>query len=536
MKQVSVAQMKDLERQADAGGLSYAQMMANAGLALAQVVNQRYFQRPTRHVLGLVGSGNNGGDCLIALRHLADWGWQTQVYLLKARGEDDAPLADYRKAGGEVLVCDDDHGFRALRQNSLGADLILDGILGTGVQLPLKGNVQHALAVLKEMRDLPAVIAVDCPSGVDCDSGKAAKECLPAELTVCMAAVKAGLLKQPALSLCGEIIGVGIGLPDDLPAWLEATVEVMDAGTAAANFPKRPADSHKGTFGTCMVAAGSVNYCGAALLASRAAYRVGAGLVRAAVPGAIYDTLAGQLAEATWLMLPHTLGAINGGAAKVVQANLEGVDALLLGPGWGLAAETRQFLENLLNAQTGTGAKAAIGFTTPKNEKRSSQQKLPAMVIDADGLKLLAQIENWHEKIKGAVLTPHPGEMAVLSGLSITQIQKDREAIAREYAQCWEQVLVLKGALTVIASPSGEVSVIPAATSALATAGTGDVLAGMITGLIAQGIEPFAAAKTAAWLHARAGVKAAHQLGSEASVVAGDVIDQITGVLNQISG
>ena len=166
-----------------------------------------------------------------------------------------------------------------------------------------------------------------------------------------MAAVKAGLLKQPALDLCGEICAVDIGLPEDLPAWADVEIEVMDAITAAANLPERPADSHKGTFGACMIAAGSVNYCGAVLLAASAAYRMGAGLVRIAVPGAIYDTLAGQLAEATWLILPHTQGAINGEAAKIVRANLERVNALLLGPGWGQAVETRQFLENLLTGQ-----------------------------------------------------------------------------------------------------------------------------------------------------------------------------------------
>ena len=536
MKRVSVRQMKTLESQADANGLRYEQMMANAGLALAQVIHQRYFQRPTRSVLGLVGSGNNGGDCLIALRHLAAWGWRTQAYLLKTRAEDDAPLSDYRKAGGEVLDCGDDPDFRGLRQRALQADLILDGVLGTGVKLPLKGEVQRALAVLKASRDLPPVIAVDCPSGADCDSGKAAKECLAADLTVCMAAVKAGLLKQPALGLCGEICAVDIGLPEGLPAWADGDIEVMDAITAAVYLPKRPADSHKGTFGACMIAAGSVNYSGAALLAARAAYRVGAGLVRVAVPGAIYDTLAGQLAEATWLILPHTQGAINGEAAKVVQANLERVGALLLGPGWGQAVETRKFLENLLAGQNGRNKDAPIGFKTTEAEKKIKNAKMPALVIDADGLKLLAQIENWHEKMEGAVLTPHPGEMAVMSGLSVAQIQKDREAIAREYARRWGQVLVLKGALTVIANPSGEVSLIPVATSALATAGTGDVLAGMIAGLIAQGLTPYAAAKTAAWLHARAGVKAAQESGSETSVTAGDVIEQIAGVLNQISG
>ena len=176
MKRVSIAQMKALESQADANGLSYEQMMANAGLALAQVIQSALL--PTANAKragGLVGSGNNGGDCLIALRHLAAWGWQTQAYLLKARGQDDTPLSDYRKAGGEVLGCDGDTDFRELRQSVLQADLVLDGVLGMGVKLPLKGEVQHALAVLKDLRDLPPVIAVDCPSGVDCDNGKAAQ-------------------------------------------------------------------------------------------------------------------------------------------------------------------------------------------------------------------------------------------------------------------------------------------------------------------------------------------------------------------------
>ncbi|BBB48803.1 NAD(P)H-hydrate dehydratase [Pelolinea submarina] len=535
MKRVSVAQMKALEGQADASGLSYDQMMANAGLALAQAVHRRYFRRPTCSVLGLVGSGNNGGDCLIALRYLAEWGWQTQAYLLKERVGDEALLTDYRKAGGQVLGVNEDHDFEKLRQHALQADLIMDGVLGTGIRLPLKGDIQHALAVLKEIKDLPPVVAVDCPSGVDCDSGKAAKECLRADLTVCMAAIKAGLLKQPALGLAGEIYAVGIGLGDNLPAWAEADVDVMDARMAVENLPERPADSHKGTYGTCLIAAGSVNYCGAALLAARAAYRMGTGLVRVGVPGSIYDTLAGQLPEATWLILPHTSGVINSEAAKVVWKNLERVNALLIGPGWGLENETKEFLEDLLNLQKGKGNASPLGFVPEEHELKNASRKLPALVIDADGLKLLAQIENWQDKIQTAVLTPHPGEMAVMSGLSIAKIQADREAIAREYAQRWGHVLVLKGAMTIVANPAGEVAIIPMATSALATAGTGDVLAGMITGLIAQGLEPYTAAKTAAWLHARAGIKAARQLGSEASVMAGDVIAQLPQVLNEIS-
>ena len=171
------------------------------------------------------------------------------------------------------------------------------------------------------------IVAVDCPSGIDCDSGDAAKECLKADLTVCMAAVKQGLLKYPAHRLVGELAVVDIGLPGSLRAWKGIKGEVMTARKAAALLPLRAEDAHKGTFGTCMIAAGSVNYCGAPLLASEAAYRVGAGLVRTAIPGAIYDAIAGCLPETTWLVLPYTDGVINAEGARVLRRNLERVNS-----------------------------------------------------------------------------------------------------------------------------------------------------------------------------------------------------------------
>ena len=193
--------------------------------------------------------------------------------------------------------------------------MLLDGILGTGITLPLRGEIPEVLSIVSSQKKKPFIVAVDCPSGVDCDSGEAAKECLKADLTVCMAAVKQGLLKYPAHRFVGELAVVDIGLPRSLPAWNDVKGEVMAASKAAALLPPRPEDAHKGTFGTCMVAAGSVNYCGAALLAAEAAYRVGAGLVRVAIPGAIYDTIAGRLPEATWLVLPYTDGVINADGA-----------------------------------------------------------------------------------------------------------------------------------------------------------------------------------------------------------------------------
>jgi len=534
MRLVTVHQMRELESQADKNGLTYERMMANAGLETAREVHQRYFSRQSHRVIGLIGSGNNGGDTLVALAHLAAWGWHTQAYLVKERGKNDALTEAYLKAGGKLLPAGEGGDFPALREGIIESDVLLDGILGTGAKLPLKKEIQDVLACILTIPDKPVVIAVDCPSGVDCDSGEAAPECLPAELTICMAAVKQGLLRQPALKLCGEILAVDIGLPGNLPAWQEAGTEVVDANLAAAWLPDRPADSHKGTFGTCLIAAGSINYCGAALLASQAAYRVGAGLVRTAIPGAIYDALAGSLPETTWLILPHTLGVLNAEGARIVRQNLERVSCMLLGPGWGLEEETLAFLKQLFGD---SGAGNQMGFDMVQGKRaRNESVNLPHLVIDADALKLLARIDHWEKKIGFAVLTPHPGEMAVLTGLPVEKIQADREKIACEYAAKWGQVVVLKGALTIIAAPDGRRALIPVANSALAKAGTGDVLAGMIAGYVAQGVEAFNAAALAAWLHARAGVAAARRIGTPASVAAGDLIAAIPLVIKQIGG
>jgi len=295
--------------------------------------------------------------------------------------------------------------------------------------------------------------------------------------------------------------------------------------------PYRSANSHKGTFGTVGVIAGSVNFSGAAYLCAGAAYRIGAGLVQIAAPAPLHAALAGQLPEATWVLLPHDGGVIVERAVEEVVKHIERVNILLWGPGFGLEETTAAFVRRLVS---GKGALPRAGFVgMPESQLES--RRLPPMVIDADGLKLLAKVPGWPEKLpENAVLTPHPGEMAILTGLSIYSIQADRMGTALQYAQKWGHVVVLKGAMTVIAAPDGRVCVIPVATSALAHGGTGDVLAGMIAGLRAQGVQPFEAATAAAWIHAQAGLLAAEQVGHEASVLAGDLISALPEVLSWV--
>ncbi|MGD2157476.1 MAG: NAD(P)H-hydrate dehydratase [Anaerolineales bacterium] len=539
MKYVSVEEMIKIEKESDSKGHTYPKMMEHAGEGLAREIHQTYGHISDKRALGLVGSGNNGGDTLVAFKYLQEWGWETTAYIVRSRPEDD-PLVDrLKEAGGEFLHIKDDPDLKKLSKSIVGHKILLDGILGTGIKLPLRGKVKEVLKFVRQsLEDLdrpPQVVAVDCPSGIDCDTGEAAPECIPADITVTMAAVKRGLLKFPAFAMLGELSVVDIGLPKDLKSYQSIKRNVTHPGIVSEILPPRPMDAHKGTFGTALIVAGSVNYTGAVILAGEAAYRIGAGLVTLAVPTPLHVSLAGQFLEATWLLLPHEVGVISEPAAKVIHENLERPTAMLIGPGFGLEDTTKDFLARLIGYDFSRGS-GGLGFIKPGEQKDEAKRvNLPSLVFDADGLKLLAKIPGWSELLpKPAVLTPHPGEMSVLTELTTQEIQSDRVAIAEKFANEWGHVIVLKGAHTVVASPDDRTSVVPIASPALARAGTGDVLAGLIVGLIAQGVEPYSAATAGAWVHAQAGLVAADALGSTAAVLAGDVLSAVVDVLSQL--
>jgi len=229
------------------------------------------------------------------------------------------------------------------------------------------------------------------------------------------------------------------------------------------------------------------------------------------VPEPLHAAFAGHLPEATWILLPHVSGFISEKAGDLFLKNIDRATAILLGPGLGSLLSTRKFIENIIPSI-----------------------KIPT-IVDADGLRHLSEIHDWHKKLFApAILTPHPGEMSVLTGLSKEEIQNNREAIAGKYAREWGHVVVLKGAFTVIASPHGRLTIIPVATAALARAGTGDVLAGLIVGLRAQGLDAYDAAVAGAHIHAQAGLIAEEDLGTSASVLASDVLDSIVDVIAKL--
>jgi ADP-dependent NAD(P)H-hydrate dehydratase / NAD(P)H-hydrate epimerase len=559
LKVVSVDTMRKIEAAADASGLRYDMMMQNAGRAVALRVMSLVAQQADTRVTVLVGPGNNGGDGLVAGAIIArESAAQVRFYLLKPRPDDDLNFKAVHDAGLFVAMAQDDRDARVLRNMVASADVVVDALFGIGVKLPFRSDVAKVLRNAQQalhddqqpaqpeivvinpaipapvQRRSPVVVAVDCPSGLECDTGELDNHTIFADETVTFIAAKPGLFEFPGAAAVGKLHVSPISVPADLPELDSEKYFVADAAYVNELLPVRPANSNKGTFGKALIVAGSTNFIGAAGLSSLAAYRVGTGLVTVGSAGPVIASLSARFLEPTWLLLPHDMGALSESAAPLIHQEASGYNALLLGPGWGKENTTRELLVKLLESRD-TLVKASsrsIGFLSsgaqPTPEEAAEENKLPPVVIDADGLNLLSEIERWWTLLpERTVITPHPGEMARLAKLETAELLRNRRQIAAEKAVEWNVVVVLKGAHTLIAEPDGRMAVLPFKTDALATAGTGDVLAGMITGLLAQGLKPFEAAVVGGYLHGLAGEQAASKQGNSRSVIAGDVLEAI---------
>jgi len=537
-KIVTVEQMRAIEKAADASGLTYELMMENAGRVIAEAIQEQWPYLIGMKVLILVGTGNNGGDGLVVGHYLAEQGAEVSAYLTRERSEEDVNYSRLTKGASQISSVEQDQNWKTLQKMVSGADMIIDAVLGTGFQLPIKGVAQDVLSKVKDelrLRDhQPIVVAVDCPSGLDCDTGQIAEETIACDLTVTLAAVKPGLLTFPGANAVGKLFVADIGIKTDQGELADVALELVTPEAIKHWLPARPRDAHKGTFGRALIIAGSINFPGAVVLAGLGAYRVGAGLVTLAVPAPIQSMLVSQLPEATWVVLPHEMGVIAEGSVAILKQELETTQAMLLGPGFGQEHATETFLARFLSEGAGI-SRGTIGFL--QSEKREQVAvSLPPCVVDADGLKLLKRVPNWPDLLpKPSVLTPHPGEMAVLTDLPKDEIQANRVKTAKLWAERWGHVVVLKGAFTVVAAPDGKTSVLPFATPALARAGTGDVLAGAIVGLQAQGLAAYEAAVLGAYIHGRAGELAVEAIGTASSVLAGDVADGLIEVMVELS-
>ena len=531
MRLVTVAEMQQAEREC---GVPIAQLMEYAGLAVAQEAWLLLGELADRRILVLAGHGNNGGDGLVAARHLKDWGADVSVLLLKPCDEADANFTALLEREVPVTTADDTS---ELDKALAAAELIIDALLGTGNARPIDGALAGMLDRLRDARERrlpPRLLAVDLPTGLNADTGTVDPHCVAADQTVALGWSKVGLHTLPGSQHAGRVEVVDIGIPKltggqalspteqmsgTKPGGQALSLtELMTPAWARSVLPKRPLDAHKGTFGSAIVVAGSPQYTGAAYLACMGALRTGPGIVTLACGRSIYPILASKLSETTFEPLDDKDGFLSAEEASAVRRALAVRDynALLIGPGLGQHGYVTAFMKALLPAL--------------------SEKDLCAIVLDADALNNLAKVDHWWQMLKlPTVITPHPGELSRLSGLTTDEIQADRLAVARRSAAEWDVTVVLKGANTVIAAPDGRARLSPFANPGMATGGTGDVLAGAITGLIAQGVDPFDAASLGVYLHALAGDLVRHDLG-DAGMLAGDVAAALPRAIKKLRG
>ena len=520
MKLVTSAQMRTLEERAVEAGVDLDQLMENAGLNVAQEVWMQLGHVEDRRIVVLVGPGNNGGDGLVAARHLAEWGAAVRCYALAPRDD-----AQWQATLAAEIPCGsvaDDDGFEALEAVLAGAEVVIDALLGTGQSRAIEGDLAEVLTRLGAARSRsvpPKLIAVDLPTGLDADSGRADPLTVAPNETVTFQYPKVGLYTQPGAALAGDVQTVEIGIPSGLDEDMQ--IELIERRDAKRLLPPRGADAHKGSFGRVLVVAGSARYPGAAVLAASAAYRVGAGLVALATPRSLIPALVAAMPEVVYVPLPDDAspGTPDDSALDELTSVLGDYEAVVVGPGLGQAEATQELVRGLVRS--------------PELAGRSG------IVIDADGLNALAADTPFGEVTAPLVLTPHPGEMARLVGsdtlIDVGEVQGNRLGLAQDRAAAWGATLVLKGANTIVAEQDGRASVSAIANAALATAGSGDVLAGAIGGLLAQGMSTFDASRLAVYLHGNGGERAARARGS-AGTTASDVLEYLALAGRSLAG
>lgn len=464
-------------------------------------------------VLIIAGKGNNGGDGLVAARYLDIWGFRVKVLLLAAEEElkasslENCNLCTLRGIDIEYLEGIDEGKLKEIENLIRDADLLIDAMLGTGI----KGSVKQPYSILIDLINQAAnsVLAVDIPSGIDGGNAKILGKAIRADFTITMAYPKLGLLAFPGRNYCGEIEIVDLGIPVEYALEQNPTHFVLDNDEALYLLPERAKNSHKGSFGKVGVIGGSPGMSGAPFLTGFAALNVGAGLVRVAVPEEIQSIVAGYSPELMTIGLKSSEDFLEREDLDKIDKLMDNSTVMAVGPGLGVSDASSQILEKLLREYPGT------------------------IIIDADGINSLNNFELLSKREKPTILTPHPGEMAGLLGKDIQDIQADRINIARNFALDYNVFLILKGAATVIALPEGIIYINPSGNEGMATAGSGDVLTGIIAGLLGMGLEAADAAILSPYLHGLAGDIATAELSSY-SMTAGDIITFIGKAVNYL--
>lgn len=520
MRLVTSAQMRELDRRTiEEAGIPGSELMDRAGRGVADVAaymaDLAGFHHPS--AILFAGRGNNGGDAFAAARHLKDFGFDVSVWLAgrEAQVQGDALKHLNLMKAEEIEV--EEFTTREEWENNLAypasADFLIDGLLGTGSHGPARGPVAWAIQYINSAANDAFVISIDIPSGINADTGVAEGDAVYADVTVTLGYPKTGLVAPASLEFVGCVEVIDIGLVPLPPLTRSgAEVELVYSTELRKLLPRRARGSHKGTYGHVLLIGGARGYAGAIALAARAAGRAGIGLTTALVPAGVQPIVAGAALETMVFGGPETeTGSLAASALDPWRARLDSFDAVLIGPGLTPHPDSRKLVLSLLERVRG------------------------ALVLDADALNVLAGDAARLANARGAVIvTPHPGEMARLLGMEIAQIQSDRASAARMCVEKTGAIVILKGAGTVIAASQRPVFINMTGNPGMATGGSGDVLAGIVTGLVGQGVAPFDATRAAVFLHGRAGDMAAWR-SSQTGMIASDIVKEIPFAFRELT-
>ncbi len=512
-KVVTAGQMQSIDRRAiDKYGIPGLVLMENAGRECAERIWQKYSAMPDGKILIFVGKGNNGGDGMVIARHLLNKGAEVRVFLLAKHSElkgDAKTHADAAFSMEAHIREVDESKLKYLDHSLRHCRIVVDALFGSGLTRPVEGIYEKVVDKINQFENY--VVAVDIPSGIDSDSGQIMGPYIKADLTVALAQYKRSHLLHPAAEAMGEIQLADIGIPQGAVDEESVALYRVEESDVRPHFKKRRANSHKGSYGHALVVAGARGKCGAAGLAALAALRMGAGLVTLAVPESCLAGLEFNPLEVMTVGLPETPdGTLDVSAESALLTHCEGKSALALGPGLSTHPQTAALIKSILPK-----------ISCP-------------MVIDADAINILADSQVVLSQLQAeTVLTPHPKEFSRISGWSVEEILNSKIEKALEFSQEYTVGLLLKGAGSILACPSGAAYINSTGNPGMATGGSGDVLTGFIAGLLAQGFNVQDAALCGMYLHGLAGDVYAEE-NSEASLIAGDLLRTLPTAIKRI--
>jgi NAD(P)H-hydrate epimerase len=515
MRLVKASEIQEMDRiTIQELGIPGAVLMENAARGAARVFLDHFAPSTNSHVVVLCGRGNNGGDGYVMARYLHQAGFRVTVILLSklnnVSGDALINLKVIKKMGLEILEVPDAKRWGTKRRVLRSCDYIIDGILGTGLNSPVKGFYSQVLKYVNALGK--PIMAIDIPSGLNADTGQIMGLAIKAELTATFGFPKVGHLIFPGADLVGRLVRIDIGIPDSVATQVPMSSVMTDPSDLSHLFAIENQDIHKGNRGHLLVLSGSTGKTGAATLTALGGLRAGAGLVTLGVPKSLNPILESKLTEAMTEPLPETSdGSLSLKAEKRIRALMEGKTALALGPGLSTDPETASLVRRIV-----------------------AGSRLP-MVIDADGLNALSQDQSSISNCsQSAILTPHPGEMARLTGTKTSAIQHDRIGTSIQFVKKYGCYLVLKGARTLIAQPDGKLYVNPTGNPALSSGGAGDVLTGLIGGFLARGWSMAEAAIAGVYLHGMAADYLAEDMG-QVGVLAGELLDVLPELMFSLS-